>query len=68
MSNRSTLNLVGSTVSAENVGGGAGVFKDKNFANNLRFKSLSGGTNIQLIEDSDTITISASTGGGGGTP
>lgn len=49
---------------ASNVGGGEGIFKQKNLLD-LEFKSLVAGANITLTPGADTITI-ASTGGGGG--
>lgn len=43
---------------ASNVGAGEGVFKQK-VAEDLEFKSLVAGTNVSLISDADTITISS---------
>lgn len=50
---------------ASNVGGGTGVFKEKNLTD-LQFKTLVAGTNITLTEATDTITVNSSGGGGGG--
>lgn len=62
------LNNLGSSAgqnnTASNVGGGAGVFKEK-VGVDLRFKSLVAGTNVTLTPAADTIVIAA-TGGGGG--
>lgn len=49
---------------ASNVGGGTGIFKEKNLTD-LRFKTLVAGTNITLTEATDTITVNSSGGGGG---
>ena len=64
---RSNINLVGNTVSGENLGSGAGVFKGKNTASNMQFKTISAtGTSIQIFNLANDILISGSTGGGGG--
>lgn len=47
------------SISASNVGTGADVFKQKT-GSNLEFKTLKAGQNIQLIESSDEVTITAS--------
>ena len=44
MSDRSNILLVGNTTIGTNLGGGTGVYKDKNGGNVLQFKTLSGGT------------------------
>jgi hypothetical protein len=68
MSNRSNINLIGNSTTAQNLGSGAGIFKGKNNANNLQFKSISAtGTSIQIFNCNNQIYISGSTGGGGGT-
>lgn len=48
----------GEVNTASNVGTGEGVFKQK-VAEDLEFKSLVAGTNVSLISDVDTITISS---------
>jgi hypothetical protein len=50
--------ILGENIGAATVG--AGVFSDK-LANTLRFKRLVMGTNIEIVEDADTITISQRT-------
>jgi hypothetical protein len=65
MADRSTLNLVGSSVSGQNLGAGVQIFTGKTAPNNLQFNTLSGGSNIQLIASNNVITISGSSGGGG---
>ncbi|HSV90923.1 MAG TPA: hypothetical protein VLH80_07470 [Nitrospiraceae bacterium] len=54
----------GTITGAENVGDGAGVFKDIEGAL-LAFKTLIAGSNIDFSVDSNSITISASGGGSG---
>lgn len=48
----------GEVNTASNVGAGEGVFKQK-VAEDLEFKSLVAGTNVSLISDANTITISS---------
>lgn len=48
----------GATTQGANVGAGIGVFKDKNI-NTLEFKSLIAGSNINLVNDANTITINS---------
>jgi len=48
---------------ASNVGSGSGLFKEKSGVD-LRFKSLSAGTNMNIIDSDDVLVISASTNGG----
>ena len=59
--------LIGGTgvvTSASNIGTGEGVFSSLS-AKDLRFKSLSAGTNVSLNATGDTIVISAAGGTGG---
>lgn len=51
---------------ASNVGAGLGLFSSK-VGSDLQFKSIIAGTNITITEDTDSITINSS-GGGGGNP
>jgi hypothetical protein len=52
---------------ASNVGAsGAGLFKQKT-ASNLEFKKVIAGSNVTITEQTDTITISSTGEGGGGT-
>ena len=52
----------GNVNDADNLGAGVGLYSDKN-GMNLEFKSLVAGTGITLSADSETITLSAVTGG-----
>jgi len=67
MSNRSNINLVGNSTTAENIptdGNGIGVFAYKNFGNNLRFKKLCGVGKLSVTSGAtsgDTIIISGAT-------
>jgi hypothetical protein len=57
---------LGEANTASNLSGGTGLFKEK-VRVNLQFKSVQAGDNVRIVEDSDTITTSASTGSDGGT-
>ena len=48
---------------AANVGSGVGLWKDK-VGETLNFKSLVAGSNINILENTDTITITSAAGGG----
>jgi hypothetical protein len=64
MANRSNISLVGNTTTGQNLGTGAGVYKNKSGANNLRFRSISGiGEGIWVFEQGDEIRISGATAG-----
>lgn len=63
--NRSSVNLVGNTTFAHNIGNGIGIYKNKINTNTLQFKSVSTtGASIQLIENDNEILISGTTSGG----
>jgi hypothetical protein len=55
----------GTIDSASNVGGGYEVFKDLN-GTDLRFRTLTAGSNVTITQNANTIEISSSGGGGGG--
>ena len=59
MTNRSNISLIDNITTAENLGNGIGVFKEKSTPNNLQFRTLSGGTNVILTNSGDTLTISS---------
>ena len=64
--NRSNISLVGNTTTAQNIGGGTGIFKGKVGTNNLQFKTLSGGTGSVLIDNfsnPNVITLYSLSGG-----
>jgi hypothetical protein len=64
--NRSNISLVGNTTTAQNIGGGTGIYKGKVGTNNLQFKSLSGGTGSVLIDNftnPNVITLYSLSGG-----
>ena len=64
--NRSNISLVGNTTTAQNVGGGKGIYKGKVGTNDLQFKSLSGGTGSILIDNftnPNVITLYSLSGG-----
>tara|TARA_B110000977_G_scaffold78459_1_gene105566 strand:+ start:1963 stop:3045 length:1083 start_codon:yes stop_codon:yes gene_type:complete len=56
------LSTSGEPNTAANVGGGAGIWKDK-VGETLNFKSLVQGSNITIAESTNEITISAASGG-----
>jgi hypothetical protein len=55
----------GSTSSGSNLGTGTGIYKET-VGSELNFRSLIGGTNIELISGTNEITISGAAGGGAG--
>lgn len=68
MENRSNISLVGNTTQGNNLGSGCAIFASKSGGNILDFKTLSvTGTSIQLFSDDNTIYISGSSSGSGGT-
>ncbi len=54
----SVVTSAGEVNTASNLGAGSGIFAQKNVAD-LEFKSLIGGTNVNLSSDANTITIDA---------
>lgn len=58
--NAITINALdtGEVNTASNLGAGEGIFASK-LVNDLRFKSLVGGTNVNLVSDGNTITINS---------
>jgi hypothetical protein len=50
---------------ASNLGDGANIFKEK-VSNNLKFRSIKAGSNIDITEGDDVLTISATSGTGSG--
>ena len=58
------LYATSASTAGTNVGVGNGIYTGKT-GTDLQFKSISGGTNIQLIDNGNTITISGGSGGGG---
>lgn len=65
MANRSNINLVGNTVTGQNLGTGAEVFKCKSGGSNLQFKTISTtGTSLCVINCANQIYISGGSGSG----
>ena len=64
MENRSYINILGGTITGENLGIDCGIYSSKNNGNNLQYKSLIAGTGISLSANTSAI-IMCSTGGGG---
>lgn len=60
----SATTAISASTAGANVGVGNGIYTGKT-GTNLQFKSISGGSNIALIDDGTTITISGGSGGGG---
>jgi hypothetical protein len=54
---------IGEANTASNVGGGNEVFKQKALED-LQFRTLVAGPNVTIVADTDTLTISAASGGG----
>ena len=62
MGNRSSIDVVGNSITGENLGSGAGVFKCKSTGTNMQFKSIgASGPNIAIINCADQIYISGKT-------
>jgi hypothetical protein len=51
--------------SASNIGGGYEIFKELS-SSDLKFRSLTAGSNVTIVQNANTIEISASGGGGSG--
>ena len=54
---------IGEANTASNVGGGNEIFKQKALED-LQFRTLVAGPNVTIVSDADTLTISATSGGG----
>lgn len=62
---KSAIKLNFTSINANNLGNGIGLFDTINPGDTINLKSLSGGTNVSLTENNGTITISSSASGGG---
>ena len=63
MSNRSNINITGSAVTGENIGGGISIFAGKTCGTNMQFKSIFATGSLSVISGATSLTLHGSASG-----